>query len=316
MHQFQKTAGIVTSLIMVVGAFFKTMYWPGAGILIVSGTGLFLLLFVPSALIHSSRKATSPIAKAWAALSHLTLALIAATILFKIMHWPFASQLLMTTIGTVCLVLAPLYAVRLFRQKAAGDVLPIAPYGIVLAALLLMPVSLKVSQNYDRAMRKPHQQLEQSIEAQKQLNAELVAVQQDDRQVLVHKEAQALLSHLEQLKEELIASADGVPQSARGFDQLRNTGDVVTGERLLWAGKGKVNATTLYEQLKQYRNNCLSLVSEEAFHAHGPLTLGTFEEWSNNNLVEQPLISLIPYLSQLQSEVTQLETYVLMGKHS
>ena len=53
MKKFIYISGIVIINLFAIGALFKIQHWPGAGILITLGLGLFCLGFLPLAFIQS-----------------------------------------------------------------------------------------------------------------------------------------------------------------------------------------------------------------------------------------------------------------------
>ena len=47
--------GLVAAMVMSTGAIFKVNHWPAAGIMIIAGTAILVLLFLPAALINHYR---------------------------------------------------------------------------------------------------------------------------------------------------------------------------------------------------------------------------------------------------------------------
>ena len=83
-----KISGIASSILMLFGAFFKTMHWPGAGVMIVTGAALFSLLFLPLMIALKFRDEEKKTDK-WVFSFGFLLAIIAFLgFTFKLMHWP------------------------------------------------------------------------------------------------------------------------------------------------------------------------------------------------------------------------------------
>lgn len=93
----------------VTGSFFKTMYWPGASILLTLGIATFSLLFLPLLFILKSREAPTGADKAVVGIGALVGVLFTLAILFVVQHWPGGNVLLFSSIGLAAFVLLPAY---------------------------------------------------------------------------------------------------------------------------------------------------------------------------------------------------------------
>ena len=101
--------GILGIMIIVAGATFKLFHLFGAGILLFTGFGLFCLLFMPMAFISSYRSEQNTRLKYLYLLTFLIFLLDFVGALFKILHWPGASWLILISIALIFLVLLPVY---------------------------------------------------------------------------------------------------------------------------------------------------------------------------------------------------------------
>jgi hypothetical protein len=95
-------SGFISSVLVMTGILFKFMHWPGASALLVFGIGSSSLIFLPLLLIlkvKENKQVKNRLIILIGMISAITLSL---GILFKIMHWPGANMLGISSI--VCLV--------------------------------------------------------------------------------------------------------------------------------------------------------------------------------------------------------------------
>lgn len=117
MKKFMLLSGIAGAGILGISNLFKFMHWPGASFLILIGILLLSMVFIP--LLFFIKLKENPLGTQRRLLSLGTLLAIAFcfSVLFKIMHWPYANML-----GNICvfgtiLVFVPMYLVNSFKTK-------------------------------------------------------------------------------------------------------------------------------------------------------------------------------------------------------
>ncbi|UTW63151.1 hypothetical protein KFE98_03060 [bacterium SCSIO 12741] len=118
LNTMKKTIGIIgliTSLLVILGVLFKILHFPGANIMLVLGiTGSALVVF--PLLGYLAISSTGSSSETWINLIGYAAGLVISLgVLFKIMHWPFASILLWSGVGLVALVFMPIYTVQAYR---------------------------------------------------------------------------------------------------------------------------------------------------------------------------------------------------------
>ena len=106
MKQYINISGIISIILICLGAIFKINHWPGASIMLVIGIFTLLVLFSPFALLNNF-KANEKKGKAFYFISYLTVFVVFTGALFKIMHWPGAGTLLIIAIPFPFLVFLP-----------------------------------------------------------------------------------------------------------------------------------------------------------------------------------------------------------------
>jgi hypothetical protein len=95
--------GAVSASVINLGINFKFMHWPGAGVLLVLGLTTFALVFIPLLLGKKFRSGVSTRKLLMNCLGASGVTLFALGVLFKIMHWPGASMMLIASVPTLFL---------------------------------------------------------------------------------------------------------------------------------------------------------------------------------------------------------------------
>ena len=119
MKKITSLSGIISALIVLVGSIFKTLHWPGAGIIIVVGTALFAVLYATLLFIDKQKYATDMIRNISNICVYITMVIIPLGFLFKVMHWPGAGVLIY--LGFLPII--ALLVVSLVRSSAEKDAL-------------------------------------------------------------------------------------------------------------------------------------------------------------------------------------------------
>jgi len=136
MKNFTYIFGLSSALLTIIGAFFKKMHWPGASILVTVGIVLIVLVFLPLYFITKQREQVEKKNPVYAIVGYLTIALLLAGALFKLMHWPGSGLVLQLGTGLLVVGFIPLYVVNVF-QRGGGEKVTL-PY----LAMLLVGISL------------------------------------------------------------------------------------------------------------------------------------------------------------------------------
>lgn len=116
MIRILKIVGIVTAIITLLGAIFKTFHWPGAGLFVLLSGVLLSVVFLPLLITLKLRDEKNSIDK-WVLTFGLLIGMGAAMgILFKIMHWPYAGSLMRWSITFFVFLYVPLYYFTRIRR--------------------------------------------------------------------------------------------------------------------------------------------------------------------------------------------------------
>jgi hypothetical protein len=119
MKKYIYLLGILTANLIMSGSLFKVMHWPGANILLVSGTILFGFLFLPVALIASYMESGKYKILHW--VTYLVFTSGVFTVLFKAMHWPGSDILLKCSLPLPFVLFLPVYLYQTRHTKEVTD---------------------------------------------------------------------------------------------------------------------------------------------------------------------------------------------------
>lgn len=145
----QNLAILSGGLLAMTGVLFKVMHWPLAGLMMASGWLLILFIFLPLLLHNKLKEASSKKEKQFFVLGVVAVIIFELSAIFKIMHWPGASVLMI--LGSVMLVCCflPAYTYSKFKEtgKITGQfifLVILSIYAVVLTSLMAMNVSSDV----------------------------------------------------------------------------------------------------------------------------------------------------------------------------
>jgi hypothetical protein len=109
MKKIMLYSGIVSAFLVAVGILFKFMHWPGAGMTLVLGISMSSLIFLPLMFVLKIREKQNTRDKLIIGLGALAGSALSMGILFKIMHWPGANVLGMSSILVMVFIFLPIY---------------------------------------------------------------------------------------------------------------------------------------------------------------------------------------------------------------
>lgn len=206
-----KISGIITAVLTIIGSIFKTMHWPGAGLLIVMGTGMLCAVFLPLMIALKFKKEEKMADKVVLSFGFLLGIGAAVGILFKLMHWPLAFELMRWSVTLFLFVYVPLYYFTQFRNAenklntTVNTVLMVACGGLIYAMF-----NLNHNDPNQQAYVNMLDELNQETRVLIDKNNTLVQNFTDQAEVTqFHNNSKALYDKLEQLKQELLGDQNG-----------------------------------------------------------------------------------------------------------
>lgn len=110
-------SGVVVANLLLFGAIFKLMHWPGANILLIVAILSFCFWFLPSALINSYKSQNQKKYQWLYIITFIVFFIDMMGALFKIMHWPGAGWLLIIGVPLPFVLFLPVYLYQTRKDK-------------------------------------------------------------------------------------------------------------------------------------------------------------------------------------------------------
>ena len=101
--------GLVTLITVFTGTIFKVNHYPGAAILLITGIASLVLLFLPLALLNHYRSAESRHSLTLYIVTYITGFVVFTSMLFKLLHWPYAGLILTIALPFPYLIFLPVF---------------------------------------------------------------------------------------------------------------------------------------------------------------------------------------------------------------
>jgi hypothetical protein len=109
--------GLIAVFLLALGTLFKLNHYPGAAHLLFLGIVLLELVFLPLALINNYRAEGNSQNKMLYIVTWITAFVIFTSMVFKILHWPYAGILLIVSLPFPYVVFLPVYLITTSKIK-------------------------------------------------------------------------------------------------------------------------------------------------------------------------------------------------------
>ena len=116
MKRTMKITGLLSVLLITIGAIFKMQHLPGAGISLVLGFAIFSLVFLPLNIVLKYRDDKEKYNRIVMTLGLSTTLIGTIGLLFKVMHWPYANIIFFGSLGVFALIFIPSYFFTRYRN--------------------------------------------------------------------------------------------------------------------------------------------------------------------------------------------------------
>jgi len=245
MKNFTYLFGLSTALIAILGAFFKKMHWPGAGLLITVGIALVVLVFLPLYFIINYREQTEKKNPIYAIVGYLTLTLLLAGALFKIMHWPGAGHMIEIGLGFLIIGFIPLYVVNIFQRGGKQKIsLPYVVMLLVGISIVMLFTNVNMSKYMLDIYLEEAVANETRVEATRDRTVQLMEMFGDSAHAdnlqtvtLIHEKARSLQVMIAEMQEGMIAH---VKQNGVSIEQVNGIDNRGAGrEAIVDSGSGR-----------------------------------------------------------------------------
>jgi len=304
--------GVLTSLIVFAGAIFKVNHFPGAGILLTIGLMTLVLFFLPVALINHYKSEESSQNKLLYFVTWLTCFVIFTSMLFKLMHWPYAGVLLTVAIPFPYVVFLPVFLSVTSKNKNFNIyntvfVLFLLTINSVFAALLALNVakdriidSYDLSRNYNNLETVLSQLPDHDLEMAVNLKIDEVLKIVDEYQDLIFKELKQENINIEQWKnnQNSLWRPDSRGDAAKA---LMNSSESYAGENLAIGLKDLIREM---ENTPGFENMAKNM--PEIFDFREPA--GREQEWSRRIFNDTQIAWTLIYLDGLRANLLIIRT--------
>ena len=201
MRRTMHITGITSATLLLLGSFFKIQHWPGASLMYVLGAAGLCLLFMPLFLAVRIKEKPGKLSTISNVIGILGAIALCAGILFKIMHWPWASTLMNVGGGLLLFIFLPIYIYNGFKTNTLKTN-TIVPLIVAVAGFSLMfsLVRLNSSQVVRSSMLNIQYNINKDIESCMSTNNTLASEISADKKM---QEASILAKNINSISEEL-----------------------------------------------------------------------------------------------------------------
>lgn len=170
MKKIMINSGIAAATFFIIGSFFKFMHWPGAAMLIMLGMIIGTLIFLPLIFLTKKSETTESRGRLVLGIGVINGILFCAYSLFKVMHWPYASNLWFITLGLFSFIFIPLYFFNGIKNPDNKiNTITTTIILIMLAGVFFLQTSLKSSTQFHIAKTDNYLQAEALIKKSKSI---------------------------------------------------------------------------------------------------------------------------------------------------
>lgn len=338
MKKVLTATGYFSLSFLILGSLFKIQHYPGASLMLLIGSLVFVIGFLPQYLIYRYKNKTSDFEGMEAIAFTVSMALSSFGLLFKVQHYPGGSVLLIAGFLSFMALFIPLYVYRFFveKRKRQSEYILI---GMIAIAVTFMLFSHNISKEtlLSYTLNEAKTNIN-NLAIQKSNNAIYHVVEKSNNAVKLEKakEIQQFSSNiynfLESYKSHIIQEADGISDSELeeyfgGKISLKESHnkdavDVISRMLIFDPGNpktGQWSAVEIKQQLVFYKEHLLA-ISESEYSKNNievllnfePVPVFGYEEsWEIGYFYHMPLVSVINTLTNLQNSTLAAESLAL-----
>ncbi|TNF48895.1 MAG: hypothetical protein EP305_04200 [Bacteroidetes bacterium] len=268
-----------TAFTFVTGALFKIMHWPGASVMILLSIVTLCFIFLPILFIFKTKETNSTREKITLGVATVFGIVISLATLFKIMHWPGANIMWLSSLGFLFFVFLPLFFFSGIRKKETKL------NTIISSVLILVAIGLLFALTQLRSSKWTDFQENQTDLQLIQLTglAELHATDTMPVSNELKRKANELIDQITELKKGLILHMNNGEQ-AEVSDLLRDLGKEINHTNrffFLESGKPRPRLIELKENVKSLYSMLSTPMQEKA------TVLNTENRKKYNDSIEQ-----------------------------
>ena len=107
---------LITTFLIVSGSLFKIMHWPGAAVMIILGSFSFAFLFIPLIILKKFKEESFSKDQIIYSIGIILGTVLGLGFIFKIMHWPMATILMLSSIILFNFLYVPAYFISRYNR--------------------------------------------------------------------------------------------------------------------------------------------------------------------------------------------------------
>lgn len=206
MKKIMIISGTFSAFTVLIGSLFKVMHWPGAALLFVLAIALFSFIFLPILSVIRIKEQTKTNDKIVIVAAAIFGSAISLAILFKVMHWPFATLLWASALAILFFIFLPIYFFGGIRNPETKTNTIVSSILILTAGgLLFLITNLRGSHAFDEAISNADEQLIENYQLLNQSSSSDTLTLQDKE---FNGKITELCANIEALKDQLIKSVN------------------------------------------------------------------------------------------------------------
>jgi hypothetical protein len=311
-------SGIATAFFTVAGAILKSFHLPGAGVCIVLAGFFFSLVFLPLMIVLKFKDEESKTDKLVFAFGFILASIAAIGVIFKIMHWPTAMPLMLSSVTLYVFAYVPIYFLtRIRRVEMRFNTMVNSVIMISCGGLLFAMFNLSNSKDIRDSFYVMHESMrQQTIQSNEESAQVMMALPDSVKRSMepVYKRTKELLDYMEAFRIHSIVLSQSVSEeeavSMNIQDMAWGTGTEHLQHELLDEQK-TYNAIALKRMIGEWKAGMTEIgvddselarwvnLDEMATKEYGN------QSWEDAHFKHATVVSLITYLDQLSVEVNQ-----------
>ena len=109
--------GLLSTIFTFLGSIFKIMHWQGASVMIIIGAFSFAFIFIPFLIFLKFKEVIFLFDKFIYSIGVVLGTILMVGFVFKLMHWPLATVLMLSSIVIFNFVYIPVYFLSRFKRE-------------------------------------------------------------------------------------------------------------------------------------------------------------------------------------------------------
>jgi hypothetical protein len=332
-----KIFGWLSAILILLAHFFRMQAWPGAGILIIISTTLFLFFYLPLFFLQAWKNKEN---RYVSLIQTITLFLYASTALWKTMHWPGGGVLFNSMFYYTFFFLIPFTFYLLVRTGKNS----LSLFHTIIVIILVMSfstssLSRSISSGMLEGFAQSAYKVEGSLQRAEAKNArlyeafELLEEKNNnpyyDLALKLRSMSDSSAEYVHDMRRLMISRINNIPLSeadSLSLSELRNKTTYEVGNELIIGdiynpNKGKFSGHELKGVIDRYRDSVVSLVqSENKEFIRAGINLDTENSidengepvsWAVYTFYNLPAMTTISTLTSIENEIRNAETQVL-----